>query len=118
MPTTTKNYLESLEKKIDFHITQSSGSEERMNRIEQKLDQLAEAVVSIARAEEKIAVLMQDTKDIKLSINKATERLQLVELQTQNNSGDLRTLNKFFWLIATTTITVAATAFAVSLGVL
>lgn len=118
IPASTRTHLESLEKKIDHHITQSTTSDERMNRIEFKLDQLAEAVVSIARAEEKIAALIQDTRDIKLSLNAGSDRMQKIELQTINNTSDLKTLNKFFWLIATATITVAITAVAVSTGAL
>jgi len=115
--STTKKHLENLEKKIDFHINQSSSSEERMTRIEEKLDQLADAVVSIARAEEKIAVLIEDTRDIKLSLNNAYERLHTVEIAVTSNAGDLKTLNKFFWLIASATITVAVSAFAVADGI-
>lgn len=116
MATTTKTHLETLEKKIDSHMHCSSKSDERMNRIENKLDQLAEAIVSIARAEEKIASLVEDTHNIKLAVNNTHYKLHEVELQTINNAADLKTLNKFFWLIASTTITVAASAFAVSIG--
>jgi phosphosulfolactate synthase (CoM biosynthesis protein A) len=115
---TTKTYLENLERKIDYHINQSTSSDERMNRIEDKIDHLADAVISIARAEEKIAGLMQNTKDIKTAIIQASDKIQLIEIQTINNTSDLRTLNKFFWLIATTTITVAATALALTIGIL
>jgi septation ring formation regulator EzrA len=118
MATTTKTQLETLEKKIDQHMNQAATADMRMSRIEEKLDQLADAVVSIARAEEKIAVLIQDTRDIKLTLNDTYNRLHKVEIDTMSNMSDLKTLNKFFWLIATTTITVAATAFAVSLGIL
>lgn len=115
---TTKTQLETLEKKIDSHMNHSSQSDERMARIENKLDQLAEAVISIARAEEKIATLIQDTREIKLNVNATSYKLHEVEIQTMNNTADLKTLNKFFWLIASTTITVAASAFAVSIGLL
>lgn len=114
----SKAQYENLEKKIDQHMSQAATADERMSRIEVKLDQLAEAVISIARAEEKIAVLIQDTRDIKISLNDTYSRLHSVELSAANNSSDLKTLNKFFWLVATTTVTVAATAFAVSIGIL
>lgn len=118
MATTTKAQLETLEKKIDLHMNHASAADERMSRIEEKLDQLADAVVSIARAEEKIAVLIQDTRDIKITLNDTYNRLHKVELDNANNTSDLKTLNKFFWLVATTTVTVAATAFAVAIGLL
>lgn len=118
MATSTNQYLQTLEKKIDLHMNQSATSDDRMNRIEEKLDQLAEAVIAIARAEEKIAILMQDTKDIKSTLNHTTSRIHTIELAHMNNTADVKTLNKFFWLIATTTITIAATAIAVSLGLI
>ena len=116
--TNVKAQYETIEKKIDQHMSQAAAADERMSRIENKLDQLADAVVSIARAEEKIAVLIQDTRDIKVSLTDTYNRLHAVELNSANNTADLKTLNKFFWLVATTTVTVAATAFAVSLGIL
>lgn len=114
--STTKAQLDNLEKKIDQHISQTATTEERMARVEEKLDQLSEAVVSIARAEEKIAVLIEDTRDIKISLNQAYERLHSVEIAATSNAADLKTLNKFFWIVATATITVAVSAFAVADG--
>lgn len=115
--STTKQQLDNLEKKIDHHISQTATTEERMARVEEKLDQLADAVVSIARAEEKIAVLIEDTRDIKISLNNAYERLHGVEIAATKNTSDLKTLNKFFWIIASATITVAVSAFAVADGI-
>lgn len=116
--STTKSQYERLERKIDDHMNHASQVDERMSRIEEKLNQLADAVVSIARAEEKIAILIQDTRDIKYNLTETYNRLHKVELDNANNASDLKTLNKFFWLVATTTVTVAATAFAVSLGII
>lgn len=115
--STTRAQYENLERKIDEHMRHSSQADERMTRIEEKLDQLADAVVSIARAEEKIAVLIEDTRDIKLSLNNTYERLHSVEIAATKNSADLKTLNKFFWIIASATITVAVSAFAVADGI-
>jgi len=114
----TKTHLTTLERKIDQHMHQSESSDYRMNRIEQKLDQLADAVISIARAEEKIAILMNDTKEIKAGLAESLGHIHGVELLTQSNTSDLKTLSRFFWLIATTTITIAATAIAMATGLL
>lgn len=115
--STTKAQYENLERKIDLHMSQAAAAEERMARVEEKLDQLSEAVVSIARAEEKIAVLIEDTRDIKISLNNTYERLHSVEIAATKNTSDLKTLNKFFWIIASATITVAVSAFAVADGI-
>ena len=115
--STTKAQYENLEKKIDEHMRHATLADERMTRIEEKLDQLADAVVSIARAEEKIAALIEDTRDIKVAVNNTYERLHEVELASTKNTSDLKTLNKFFWIIASATITVAVSAFAVADGI-
>jgi chromosome segregation ATPase len=115
---TTKTQLEDLERKMDAHMSQAVSADDRMHRIEKKLDQLAEAVISIARAEEKIAVLMQDTKDIKLSLSETTNRVHRIELAAQSNTTDLKILNRFFWLIASTSITLAGTAILMAIEIL
>lgn len=83
--------LDELHRKFDEHYA------ERMDRIERKLNQLTDAVVSIARAEEKIAVLIEDTREIKESLNSHTTRIQQLELDVSRNSSNLTTLLKFFW---------------------
>jgi exonuclease VII large subunit len=118
MATTTKAQLDDLEKKIDLHMNHAVVAESRMHRIEDKLTQLAEAVISIARAEEKIAILMQDTKDMKAAMTDTVQRVHRNELSAQANTNDLRVLNRFFWLIASTSITLAGTAILMAINVL
>lgn len=72
---------------------------DRMDRIEKKLDQLTDAVVSLARAEEKIAILIEDTQEIKNAVNSHTTRIHQLELGVAKNSSDLSTLAKFFWTV-------------------
>lgn len=87
----TQKDLEDLHRRFDEHYA------DRMDRIEQKLDQLTSAVVSIARAEEKIVVLIEDTQEIKAAVNSHTSRLHELELDVSKNKSNLKSLFNFFW---------------------
>ena len=75
---------------------QRTESYERINRIEEKLDKLAEAVVALARAEEKIQTLTSFSKQQSEMILGLGERLTNVEELVQSNN------NKIFWIVIST----------------
>lgn len=89
----TQKDLDELHKKFDEHY------EDRMDRIERKLNQLTDAVVSIARAEEKIAVLIEDTREIKQALNQHVNRIHQLEVDVEQNKNGLSNLAKFFWTL-------------------
>lgn len=80
----------------------------RLDRIEGKLDKLSEAVVSIARAEEKIATLTSFSKQQSEMIQHLTIRIDKLEEAVISNSSTVNIINKVFWII----IASAATAIA------
>jgi rRNA-processing protein FCF1 len=116
MANTTLKELESLSHKLDSHNEEARVSNQRMNRIEEKLDQLADAVISLARAEEKIAILMQDTKDIKEALLSNTTKIHTLEVKAETNMSDVKTLSKFFWLVMGAAVSIVVAATAMSLG--
>lgn len=118
MATQSTRAIESLTDKIDQHVTEARAGAARMDRMEAKIDQLADAVVSIARAEEKIAILMQDTKDIKEAFVQATQKMHEIEMKTEANTSDLKTLGKFFWIVIGAAASVAVSAIAMSMGII
>lgn len=99
----TQRDLDDLHRRFDEHYA------DRMERIEKKIDQLTDAVVSLARAEEKIAVLIEDTQEIKVALNSHTNRLHQLELDVSKNKANLKSLFNFFWTAvgAVTTVLVA-----------
>jgi len=117
MANTTLKELESLSHKLDSHNEEARTNNQRMNRIEEKLDQLADAVISLARAEEKIAILMQDTKDIKEAIIANSTKIHMLEVKSESNVADVKTLSKFFWLVVGAAVSVVVAAAAMSIGV-
>jgi chromosome segregation ATPase len=97
----TQKDLDDLHRRFDEHYA------ERMDRIEKKLDELTSAVVSIARAEEKIVVLIEDTAEIKAAVNSHTSRIHELELDVSKNKSNLKSLFNFFWTAVGAGITVA-----------
>lgn len=97
----TQKDLDELHRKFDEHYS------DRMSRIETKLNQLTDAVVSLARAEEKIAVLIEDMSEIKHMVNSHTNRIHQLELDVSRNSSNLTTLSKFFWTAVGAGVSVA-----------
>jgi uncharacterized protein (DUF3084 family) len=74
-------------------------SEDRLNRIEQKLDKLVDIVESIARVEEKIA--SNDNKQARLEqrMDKLEVDVNEVGKIARQNSGIAKFADKFFWLL-------------------
>tara|TARA_Y100000310_G_scaffold163841_1_gene163660 strand:- start:3806 stop:4120 length:315 start_codon:yes stop_codon:yes gene_type:complete len=81
---------------------QRTESYERINRIEEKLDKLAEAVVALARAEEKIETLTSFSKQQQEMIYGLGERLTKVEELVHANANTVGIINKIFWIIVST----------------
>ncbi len=82
---------------------QRAESFDRLNRIEEKLDKLAEAVVALARAEEKIETLTSFSKQQSEMIIGLGNRVTKVEEMVQSNASTVGIINKIFWIIISTT---------------
>ena len=78
---------------------------DRLDRIEEKIDKMSDAIVSIARAEEKISGLESLTVDLHRKITDLEERLRQVEDITRSASSQLAVINKVFWIAISTIIT-------------
>ena len=71
----------------------------RLSRIEEKLDKLADAVVSLARMEERMLTIFKriefyETKQIQLE-----QRVTEIELQDAGHNSIYRILDKSVWLV-------------------
>lgn len=71
----------------------------RLDRIEEKLDQMAEAIVALARAEEKITTLTDFNKQQSEQIQNLINRIDRVELLVNSNASTVNIINKVFWVI-------------------
>lgn len=71
----------------------------RLDRIEEKLDQMAEAIVALARAEEKITTLTDFNKQQSEQVQNLINRIDRVELLVNSNASTVNIINKVFWII-------------------
>jgi chromosome segregation ATPase len=81
----------------------------RLDRIEAKLDQLTDAMIAMARAEEKLAGLKQDHDRAFERINRLSQKLDEIERKVDENAHTVRIINKLFWVaIVSVTGSIAA----------
>jgi len=71
----------------------------RLDRIEEKLDKLAEAMIAMARAEEKIVNLQGDHEEMHIRLNKHSEKLDDIERVCRDNHRTIGVINKLFWIV-------------------
>jgi hypothetical protein len=81
---------------------QRDESSARLDRIEEKLDKLADAVISIARAEEKIVTLTSFSKQQSELIQLLAIRIDKLESAVQQNGSTISIINKMFWIVIST----------------
>lgn len=77
-------------------MAETTGS--RLNRIEEKVDKLAETMVSLARAEEKIGSLMDDHQKMYERLNRFSQKLDEIEKKVDDNHRTVCVINKLFWI--------------------
>jgi len=106
---TTKELIEGLDNKIDKHIIDTADHEARMAAIERHMEKLTEAVVMIAKVEEKINVLEERREE-------QHERINRISLKTDDMAKDISSLvekvnlgMKVSWLVIAVFITAIAT---------
>lgn len=98
-----------MEKDLEQHV---SAENHRLDRIEAKIDKLAETVISLARAEEKLVHLEQDKKFLMDRMMKSEERLDVVEKKVDETSITVRVINRLFWITVAVVISgIAGTYF-------
>ena len=77
----------------------------RLDRIEEKIDKLVEAIISIARAEEKIITLSSFSKQQGRQIQDLINRIKELEVSVATNTNTVRLVNRTFWLVMSSAIT-------------
>lgn len=74
-------------------------SEKRLERIEQKIDDLSQAFIVLARTEEKMVTIERDRQETNNRINSLESKVNLAEKKIELNGQISSALNKLFWLI-------------------
>jgi hemerythrin superfamily protein len=70
----------------------------RLDRIEEKLDQMSEVLISLARFEEKMDAYNEYRERSWDRMNKFSEKLDKIEKMCDDNARTVHTINKLFWV--------------------
>lgn len=71
----------------------------RLDRIEEKIDKLSEAMISIARAEEKLIAIEKNNQNNFERMNKFSQKLDDIEKKVDDNARTVAIINKIVYLI-------------------
>lgn len=72
----------------------SESQDVRLDRIEEKIDKLADAMISLARAEEKILSLQGDHENMRERLNKLSVKLDEIQKSVDDNARTVSLINK------------------------
>jgi predicted nucleic acid-binding Zn-ribbon protein len=75
-------------------MVQPESQDARLDRIEEKIDKLADAMISLARAEEKILSLQGDHENMRERLNKLSVKLDEIQKSVDDNAHTVSLINK------------------------
>ena len=75
----------------------------RLDRIEEKIDRLAETVISLARAEEKLVSLENDKKFLMDRMIKTEDKVDGIERKLDETAVTVKVINRLFWIAISVT---------------
>lgn len=79
---------------------------QRLDRIEQKLDKMADAIVSLARMEERMVTLFKRMDNYEGNQTKIQERVNKLEKTSATRGTVLSGVERLFWIVVTVGLTV------------
>ena len=71
----------------------------RLDRIEEKIDKLSDAMISLARAEEKLIAIEKNNHANYDRMNRFSQKLDNIEDKVNDNTRTIDVIKKTFWLI-------------------
>ena len=71
-----------------------ASDDHRLDRIEEKIDKLSEAMVSLARTEEKILSMEQNHRNHYERMNRFSEKLDVIETKVNENAHTVSIINR------------------------
>lgn len=75
--------------------------ETRLDRIETKLDKVGEAIVDLARMEERLITLFKRMDRYDDEQSKASERIDTLESKAQRTGLTVAVVERVFWIVVT-----------------
>ena len=83
----------------------------RLDRIEQKIDKLSDAMISLARAEEKLIAIENNNHANFERMNRFSQKLDTIEDKVNDNTRTISVITKSFWLVVGAVTVAAATQY-------
>ena len=77
----------------------TNSEKSRLDRIEEKIDKMADAIIAIARVEEKLASVDESTRVLHKMIYKQEERLRGLEQKVADFESRFDNVSKLFWIL-------------------
>mgnify|MGYP001604205586 FL=1 len=71
----------------------------RLDRIEEKIDRMSDVIISLARAEERIATMAEFGKQQGEQILTLINRVDRLEILVRENAQTVNIINKLFWIV-------------------
>lgn len=79
----------------------------RLERIEKKLDEVGQAIVALARMEERMITLFKRMDNLDTEQGSQDSRLRAVEARVGRNGQALRFAERVFWIVVTAAVAYA-----------
>lgn len=73
---------------------------DRLNRIEEKIDKLSEAMIALARAEEKLVAIEKNNHNNFDRMNRFSQKLDDIEKKVDDNARTVSIINKVVYVIS------------------
>ena len=84
---------------------------QRLDRIEEKIDKLSDAIISLARAEEKLIAIEKNNHANFDRMNRFSQKLDDIEDKVIDNTRTISVITKSFWLVIGAVSVAVATEF-------
>lgn len=75
-----------------------------MNRVDKKLDEIGKAIVSLARAEERIVTIFQRIEGMEVRQARMGERIEVLEKTSDQRTMFFTTTERLFWIFVSAAI--------------
>lgn len=86
---------------------------ERFDRLEKKIDKLSDAMVSLARTEEKIMAMEADRANLFERVNRHSEKLDRLNDEVKENSRVNANITKITWIVVAAVVGVLMKIFII-----
>ncbi len=81
-----------------MEVLMAESQQNRLNRIEEKIDKMSEAIIQMARFEAKLDNYEKYRDESWARMNRFSEKLDRIEKKVDDNAHTVGLINKLFWV--------------------